>query len=344
MGKDLVRMSNGDIADQTVSFFKRREKWVGVGGMALMALIATGLIAHFHVFAILANVAWEGLNLLWGGAALLASALLLSSKKTWLMGQLICWHFYNRFIDKLDPAERAQFAMKEQQKIIDQLDEKAAVVTGFVERLTESIGENEEKITEAEETIREASKPENASDRNYLLALQEASDNYNLLFGQNREYADTLKVFQQMDTSIAENIAYAKFTQRKTKNRRDLITQRRRTMQGARSAAEDIRALLFNGEFKEFGTKAEQQMLDEINRDMGYFKNFVRETEPLTAQMDIQKKINVQKALDRINGVENRNKSLLMEYKQKATEEGVWVPTTVEQPRLPVSAVRSRFE
>jgi hypothetical protein len=331
MSSNLQKITSSDMIDSSVSFFKRKEGRAGIVGIGVTGVLLLAGAQAAGIPQLFAEGAWFTFRGLITAACSLGVVFVLTDKRFHEVFKIGCWMIYDRFIDRLDPARIAEYAMQQQSEILETLTEKQSIVTGFVERLTGSINKNEREIEKCRAKLREMLrpgvdyssgslaqllKPEYADDEDTASVV---ADKESLLVEANNNYASTLEVFSKMDAVISKNVKLAKSMYTKMENRLNIIIDTRKTMTGARGAVEGIRSILFHGEYKRLANDAEQKMVLQISADMGYFKNFVAETAPLTREMDIEKKINVQKALDRLNSVKQDDR-ILKEYTQSSGE------------------------
>ena len=316
----LQRISSGEMLDSTKSYFKRPEGVVGWVGIPLSIGATVWAGAVTHVWSNLVNGMYDIAQLGVGVAVAGGIVMLVTSKKVRVAAQILSWHFYNKWIKTIDPVERIEFALVEQQKLLKIMRDKLSIVTGYIDRLKGFICENEENIQkyrgELEEMVVPGTQTLKTQYAGNEFMAEELADKENLLVSQNRDFNNSLQVFESLDEVISKNVKLAQFTFNKTKFRQEMICRSRNALAGARGAVDDIRAILSDGEFKRIGSQAEEEMLTQITNDIGFFKNFVRETEPLTAEMDLARQVTLKKALERISNLKG-NDRILAEYKQE---------------------------
>lgn len=293
-------MSPTEILGQATPFFRRPEgksfgRWGMVAG-GLGTVVAIGVLQHLGIFALLfAGAMW----IYKVGAALLGLFLLtgiLTSPKTKLLYQLVCWHLHNRLVESLDPEVRYNFALEQQQtQVIDPCVQKKGDLRAAIVRCETSIKENDKAIDEHKGVIQEAmysTVPEEIAVR------EAAADAIPVLQEANREYQDNLDLFNEIYEQADAAILTAKTMQSKIKLRLGVLSQRRKTLGGAEGLVAEMRQLLGGGVYQRMISRADEQMLDDIARSTGVLRDFADEIRPLNVEMDLKRRARVRKVMD----------------------------------------------
>jgi hypothetical protein len=290
--------SIGGVGEKVKSFWSRKEgKYGGTILLLIFGATVAGALIKYDILNKLAKISWDFVSF---GIALVTSAVilfLLTSKNVHFLFRALAWQITDKCITKLDPKSRLEMLMNDGQKNIDEVDKNIGLVSGAKETVSNSMALNETEIRNRESQLRQGAK-EGLNEND--VTMQSLASERDELVAANKEYLGVYDLLADMETTLNKALDYARYLHRTAAFRLKILLQKRTTMAGVGKAVASAKNVIYGGTNAQQFQNAWNQIVDETDRNMGDFKQFLRQTAPLLTSMDLAKRASVQEALERI--------------------------------------------